>query len=378
MNVVLIGNYHSAELQSMQRFAAALRYGLEKRGVNVRVVAARSLLAAGRNPHRGLGKWLSYIDMFILFPIELRAIIRKSPPDTVFHICDHGNSVYVRLLKDRAHLSTLHDMLNIRAAFGESTDCVPTLTGRLLHRWILHSLNKCKSVICDSTSTAQDFRRFSPKYSGKLGVVLLGQNFGYKRLPEQETWKRLSADTPLKAGERYVLNVGSSVQRKNREGCLRIFSRMAPEVAGRLVFAGGSLTREQRDLAASLGLNGRVLELQENITNETLEALYNGAHALLFPTKAEGFGWPVLEAQACGCPVVCSDRTSVPEVAGDGALIHDVDDEDAFCESLRRLTDESVREELIGRGISNSKRMTTDRMIDGYHAVYEELLKARA
>ena len=68
-----------------------------------------------------------------------------------------------------------------------------------------------------------------------------------------------------------------------------------------------------------------------------LEALYNGAVALLFPSRFEGFGWPAIEAQACGCPVLCSDAGSLGEVVGNSGFVRGPDDEEAFVAELRRL-----------------------------------------
>jgi glycosyltransferase involved in cell wall biosynthesis len=116
----------------------------------------------------------------------------------------------------------------------------------------------------------------------------------------------------------------------------------------------------------------RVVELGE-VPKTQLEALYSAAHALLFPSLAEGFGWPALEAQACACPVVCSNRTSLPEVVGNAAFMNDPDDEPAFARSLMQLFDPRLRLGAIQAGLENVSRQSTERMIANYCAIYSSL-----
>ena len=116
-----------------------------------------------------------------------------------------------------------------------------------------------------------------------------------------------------------------------------------------LVFAGEPLSDELRSLARQLGVSDRVVEVPD-ATSELLEALYNCATALLFPSTFEGFGWPIAEAHACGCPVICTDREPMTEVAGMPALIHDVEDEAGFAADLLRLTKPEERERCEREG----------------------------
>src|SRR5439155_5162935 len=104
-----------------------------------------------------------------------------------------------------------------------------------------------------------------------------------------------------------------------------------------LVFAAYELPQDLLSLADRLGISYRVMQVP-NASDELLEALYNRAVTLLYPSRFEGFGWPIIEAQACGCPVICSDSGPLPEVAGDAGLFHSVDDEAGFASDLLRLS----------------------------------------
>ncbi|MEN8152248.1 MAG: glycosyltransferase family 1 protein, partial [Planctomycetota bacterium] len=113
--------------------------------------------------------------------------------------------------------------------------------------------------------------------------------------------------------------------------------------------------------AAELGVTDLV-RVEGVVGPGELAMLYRGARALVYPSAVETFGLPPLEAMACGCPVVASNRTSVPEVCGDGALLVDPDDVPALAEALRRvLTDEDLRSGLVERGFANVSRFTWER-----------------
>ena len=153
---------------------------------------------------------------------------------------------------------------------------------------------------------------------------------------------------------------------------LRIFSRCREKWNGQLIFAGDLLGPQLRSLASALGISDRVIQV-ENPADEILEALYNCALALLYPSRFEGFGWPVIEAQACGCPVVCSNAGPIPEAAGDAGLFHDVDDEAGFAADLLRLTNRTEREAWSEKSLRNAERFSTDQMITQYIDIYRQL-----
>jgi glycosyltransferase involved in cell wall biosynthesis len=109
------------------------------------------------------------------------------------------------------------------------------------------------------------------------------------------------------------------------------------------------------------------------VASELLEALYNCATALLFPSTFEGFGWPIAEAHACGCPTICTDREPMTEVAGTAGLTRDVSDEAGFAADLLRLTNPAERELWRTKALENAKRFSSVRMIEKYRELYRSL-----
>lgn len=373
MKILLLGNYLPDRQESMLRFAQMLQMGLTQRGHEVRLVQPQPIFGKLKRSSSGLGKWLGYIDKFLLFPQHLRQAIAWAD---VVHICDHSNAMYTKYLKNVPHLVTCHDLLAVRGALGDDTDCPASVMGKILQNWILQSLQKSKIVVCVSSSTKHDLEKLieNPLFNKKIRLVLNGINYSYKQLYRDEVDSRLANILELDLSKPFILNVGSSLKRKNRDGIMRIFSKIKEQWDGQLVFAGEALTTEQVQLAEQLNIKERIIQIIKP-DNNLLEALYNRAFVFLFPSKCEGFGWPVIEAQACGCPVICSDRTSLPEVVGDSALMRSVEDESGFAADIFRLSDPVERHLWIQKGLNNVKRFTLDEMIKQYNQLYIELVK---
>jgi glycosyltransferase involved in cell wall biosynthesis len=372
--VLLIGNYAADRQQSMQRFATMMLHGLTAAGVAAELVMPEERLGRFEFGGAFIKKWLGYLDKFIFFPWRLKRLARRA---SIVHVCDHSNAMYARHVKHVPVLVTCHDLLAVRGALGEETDCPASPTGKLLQRWIVSGLRSAVLVVCDSRATLEDAQRLVPTHDGKPRIehVRLALSYPYRQLRPEEVSLRTREVTSLRDDADYVLHVGSNLKRKNRDAVLRIFARAASHWNGFLVFAGDAATPQLRDVARQLGINDRVIDLPDT-SNEILEAFYNRATALLYPSRFEGFGWPIIEAQACGCPVVCSDRAPMNEVSGGAALLRDVDDEEGFAADLLRLTTPAERAKWSERGLQNAQRYNRKEMIARYIELYRELAPA--
>jgi glycosyltransferase involved in cell wall biosynthesis len=368
--VLLIGNYAPDRQHSMLRFAAMMLEGLQAAGVPAELIQPEPIFGKLRFAGGFVAKWLSYIDKFLLFPLRLKKKLAEAP--ALVHICDHSNAMYAREVETSPVLVTCHDLLAVRGALGEGTDTPASATGKFLQRWILAGLGRATAIACDSEATRRDAERLVRRTgtAPQLEVITLGLSYPFRQLPPEEVRQRL-ASVPALSGP-YVLHVGSNLRRKNREAILRIFAKCQAKWRGQLVFAGDLLSDELRSAGQQLGIGDRVVEVPQP-GNELLEALYNGATALLYPSRFEGFGWPIIEAQACGCPVICTAAPPMSEIAGDGALVHDVEDEAGFADSLLRLTNPEERTRWSEKALANAQRFTTERMIADYTSLYRSL-----
>ena len=407
--VLIVGNYPPDGQESMQRFARMLEAGLRAEGVPVEWVVPGTWFGRLRAGSTGMGKWLAYLDKYLIFPFVLRRKVRGLAKGGVVHVADHSNAVYVSAARSGGHrvLVTCHDLGAVRGALGEDTDCPASRMGRVLQAWIARSLGGAGGIACVSTATLGDVARLIRRKDGArvpTWLVLNGLNVPYRRLAVGSVEGREAGEFAShkvhkggKGGEGaegeggkdkgasggaegvpFVLNVGSSLSRKNRDGVVRIFARVKEEwPEGKLVFAGEALTPEVWVLARELSVAERVVEVMKPSDRE-LEALYNRATCLLFPSKFEGFGWPAVEAQACGCPVLCSDAGSLGEVVGDSAFVRSAGDEEAFAGAvLRPARDEAARARWTEPGLRNAERFGAEAMVERYRGIYRELVEGK-
>ena len=373
--VLLIGNYAPDQQQSMLRFNQMMLQGLRDCGINAELIRPPAFFGRIRLFGGGIGKWLAYIDKFILFRWRLLRKLAARP--TLVHICDHSNAPYARSASRFPLVITCHDMLAVRGGLGEDTDCPASPTGRILQRWILRGLGRADVVACDSRATAADAKRLITPENNKprIALIEIGLSYPYRPLPKDVVDARLQAVPNLKPQGRFIVHVGSNLRRKNREGVLRIFSKCAEQLDAQMVFIGEPLSDSLRAQARDLRIDNRIVDLG-SASNELLEALYNRAHALLYPSRFEGFGWPIIEAQACGCLVVSSSAGPMSDVAGTGALLHEPDDEEGFVADLIRLLDPDERKRWSAAALENAKRFSAARMISEYRQLYRSLAPA--
>jgi len=370
VKILLVSNYENDRQESMQRFALLMQRGLSEAGHEVRVRRPAVLAGRLKTSGQGFSKWLGYIDKFAIFPA---ALTRAADWADIVHICDHSNAMYSLHISTRPVIVTCHDMLAVRGALGEDTDCPGSRTGKLLQRWIVSGLRRADRLACVSTATFEDVKRIVRTRSLSLQVILNGLNYRYTVLPEEATQLRLSQVPRVRPGH-FLLHVGSNLRRKNREGVIRVFADISRSLDLDLVLAGPQLTPELLELASSLGCADKVIPVVKP-ANEILEALYNSAFALFYPSRFEGFGWPLIEAQACGCPVICSQCPPFREIVGDSVLMREVDDEDGFATDIARLAREpQERSALRQLGLQNAHRYRPDKMISAYISLYEDLI----
>jgi glycosyltransferase involved in cell wall biosynthesis len=370
MKVLLVGNYEGDKQESMQRFANLMERGLSQAGHDVRILRPPLLVGRLYSADRGLGKWLGYVDKFVVFPTILARAAHRAD---IIHICDHSNAMYSSRVSTRPIVVTCHDMLAVRGALGEHTDSPASRAGRILQSWIVAGLRRADKLACVSMATSSDVERIVRADRNFLQVIPNGLNYPYTVLPEKTVQRRL-ARIPAVRHRQFVLHVGSNLRRKNREAVIRVFASVSRSVDVDLVLAGPELTPDLVELARELGVTGRVIVVVKP-TNEVLEALYNSALVFFFPSRFEGFGWPLVEAQACGCPVVCSQCPPFREIVADTALTRDVDDEEGFViDIVQLLSNPQERNSLGHTGRQNAQRFQPGKMIATYIALYEQVI----
>ena len=361
MKVLLIGNYPSDKQQSMIRFADLLVRIYKPHG-QVRLMLPPVLVAGLPGLPRLARKYLAYIDKLLLFPIWL--IIRSHAFDLV-HIADQSNAFYAFVCPRRRCIVTCHDLLAVRGAMGDpAVACKPSPIGIWLQKLILAGLRQPHAVAFVSRASRSDFHRFVGVPTHQRQAVIPSP----LNAPFTANITSLGLSTEEQAllpNDPYLLMVGSAHPRKNRALALRVMQQLGSAAPYRLVFAGAPLVPEEQAFITAHLLSQQVVSIKSP-SHALLNHLYGQAHALLFPSYAEGFGWPLIEAQACGCPVVASTTTSIPEVAGEAALYADPTDVSAFSRHVLSLEDPDLRRHLVQLGFDNLRRFDPEEISRQY------------
>ena len=370
-HITLLANYEPDAQWSMLNFDRFLAEQLRGKGVRVEVLRPPPRLGARA------GKWIRYVDKYVFFqPALRRAAKAASASRSLLHICDHSNALYLHTAGARRNVVTCHDLIAVRIAHGEFPGIGTAWSGKILQRLILTGLAKSHFVVCDSHSTQRDLVRFLPKLAGRSNVVHLSLDPRWHPVAREEA-RAMAA--PLDDARPIVFHLGANCWYKNWEGILRTFARVIERARPDqprplLVLGSGILSEENRAFVREHRLENDVVN-PGRLTEAQILGLYNIASVFFFPSRFEGFGWPLLEAQACRCPVVCSKEGSLGEIVEDSALTAHPDDEKALATHLDALLhDPKLREETIQRGLQNSARFTHARTLDGYLAAYATAL----
>lgn len=299
----------------------------------------------------------------VLFvPAHTLPLIRKPGLKTVVTVHDLGSEYLPQMhqVKQRIYLS-------------------------LMQRFQLKGATK---IIAVSKATKNDLVKRLGIDSDKIEVIYEGYDkdrFKYQKSNiKNDTFVDTLIDYKLQPNT-YYLFVGTVQPRKNLERVIKAFAihlRGVGKVKPRshlgggikLVIAGskGWMSDEIYQLPKKLGIEDKV-KFQGYVPDERLPALYSGAIALVFPSLFEGFGLPILEAQACGCPVITSKISSMPEVAGKGAILVDPLSVDDIVEGMSRIMNKELRIKLIRQGLENIKRFSWEKCADQTLKVFENL-----
>lgn len=243
------------------------------------------------------------------------------------------------------------------------------------------ALRRADSVVVISEAVREDVRRFHPELDlDKVEVVPNAVGAPYLRrgatAPDPDVVARIRDRYGLP--DRYILGVGHLEPRKNWDRLIRAYSGIRerqPDRVPPLVVVGSENWNfgGVYEAAAGEGLRDSVV-FTGFVEEEDLPEVYAQAMVFAYPSLYEGFGIPILEAMACGVPVLTSNTTSLPEVSGGAALLVDPLDEEAIADGLLRLlTDEALRAELVEHGYRNVRRYSWERSAEMLRGIYRDL-----
>src|ERR1700682_440172 len=318
MRLLLVGNYAPDKQQSMQAYARLLLRGCRTIGIDAELIAPRAVLLPSKGQPVGAKKWIAYIDKFIIFPLQLRRMAKDADWT---HVCDHSNGMYLFWLPRKRSSITCHDVIAMQAARGAVTGWNTGRMGRIFQALILRGVARARKIVCVSNLTRDDLIDLRCDIGEKTLVV---PNALHSHFAPDGAWRKVLRSPFLGwlGDEQYFVYVGSDHPRKNRLAVVRIFAALLERPGVRdlhLVLVGPPPSAEMDRIMKEHAMESRISTIQ-NAPLNLLIGLYSGALALIFPSLNEGFGWPIVEAQACGCPVFASNLPPMPEVGGAAAV----------------------------------------------------------
>lgn len=287
------------------------------------------------------------------------------------HLPNHHFGRYGNFLKV-PYVITVHDLIRYFDLKGYGTFIHrPNLRDRFYLNLDYKGITKAMRIIAASQATKNDLMHYLGIPDERISVVYLGVDHGLFKPVSRRIY-----NNP------YVLFVGSEYPRKNLAGLLKAFGRLKDDPRFRdlklvkVGKAGGQeadFRRQTMEVIDALGLASEVI-FAEFVPTVDLPAYYSGAEVLVLPSLYEGFGFPPLEAMACGCPVVTSNTSSLPEVVGDAGIMVDPYDTDSLAKAMGQvLTNDELRGNMVKKGLEQAKKFSWERVAEQTQEVYNKV-----
>jgi glycosyltransferase involved in cell wall biosynthesis len=296
--------------------------------------------------------------------VDLPRILRRKKIDLL-----HSPHFNIPLIRVCPTVVTIHDVIYLACR-----EDLPSFVGRMYYRAMMAAaVRRADRIITDSEYSKRDIQRFFKAEDDRLDVIYPGIDQSIRKNVDSvklcEVKSRLGIVSP------YLIYTGIYKLRKNHAGLLQAFKTFVDRGGdAQLVIAGPMEDGEEmlRGLARRLGVADRVV-FTGFVEDGDLPVLYSGASVYACPSLYEGFGFTVLEAMACGVPVVCSRETSLPEVAGAAALYADARNPQEFGNALYQVfRDQSLCTMLVNKGTTNLQRFQWKHAAERTLAVYEK------
>ncbi|MEM9215751.1 MAG: glycosyltransferase family 1 protein [Cyanobacteria bacterium P01_F01_bin.150] len=372
MRVVILRRSPKASV-SMDVYADRLIEGLRSVRPNWTIMETCPMLPPG--DVKGLSKGIvgvgKYYERYWQYPRRL-----KSMNADIFHIIDHSDGHLSRWLR-RSRLPnvvTCHDLINLikpetfrgRAAF--------PVVSMAAWRWGVKGMRQAEHVIAVSSHTKRDIVEHLDIPSSTITVVPNAVDREFRCLPVTEI-TAVRNEYGLHPETFCLLNVGSNNARKNISGILAVVSTLKQQgVPVHFWKIGVDFTSEQIEFIKTQGIAPYVTYLGKPEPYRLVQ-IYNAADCLMAPSLYEGFGLTILEAMACGTPVITANVSAMPEVAGDAAILVEPTDKSGIVEAVQHLfTHHKEQKSLIQKGLDRARRFTWEHTAEQVAKVYEQVL----
>lgn len=360
MNIVIDARMVGQEMHGIARYTYNLIKGVlnidQKNKYIVLIGKDFPNIKTGNFERRILrSRWISISEQW-----ELVNVLKELKPDLY-----HAPSFVAPVLNPFPMVMTIHDVNHIALADNYS------LFHTLYYRFIVGpSAKKSSKILTDSEFSKKEISKYLLLPDEKIRVIYSGCGEEFRPIKDQKELERLRKRYSLP--ETLILYVGSYKPHKNVSNLLNAYARLSLEIP--LVLSGKG-NKDLLALSKALKVDKKIIFIGD-IKESDLPAIYNCATLFVFPSFYEGFGLPPLEAMSCGCPVICSNTSSLPEVVGDAAIMVNPHDTKELAAAIHKiLSDEGFRQEMIRRGLKRAAMYSWEETARRTLQVYEEVLR---
>jgi glycosyltransferase involved in cell wall biosynthesis len=371
----------------MPRFANYLAAGMQARGHHVEQWTTSPLIYKLAF-HKSLKKWFGYIDQYLLFPHTIKRRLKDCSSDTLFVLTDQALGPWLSVLTKKPHVIHCHDFLAQHSALGLIPENPTKWTGRIYQSFIRRGYKQGNHFISVSYTTQENLHAFLSTPPTTSTVIYNGLNPIFAQHSQEQARALWSQATGLKLDSGYLLHVGGNQWYKNRIGCIELYNawRLKGSPALPLLLVG-----EPPNKAILLQYESSAFKQDvhflSGINDDMIRYAYAGATVFLFPSLAEGFGWPIAEAMAAGCLVVTTQQAPMTEVGGDAAFYIPRRPSDSTAIEWAAAAADTIqqavalephqRQYAVEASLKNAQRFSAAGALDAIEAIYKQCLQPR-